>query len=117
MVPEAIAELNQARLLAPEKLTYLSNLTYVYAVSGQRGEAQRLFDQLQEMLRQRHDGSSALAAVYLGFGDKDKALELLDKSYEERSSALALLKAEPLWDSLRSDPRFQDLMRRVGLAQ
>jgi hypothetical protein len=55
--------------------------------------------------------------AYLGFGDKDKVFELLNKGYEERSPSLALLKADPRWDSLRDDPRFSDLVRRVGLPQ
>jgi hypothetical protein len=59
----------------------------------------------------------SLAAVYLYAGDRDRALEWLEKSYEERDPNLPFIGRGPKWDPLRSDPRFQDLLRRIGLPQ
>lgn len=53
--------------------------------------------------------------IYVGLGKKDRALALLEKGYEEHDQGVNLLKIDPVWDSLRSDPRFQDLLRRVPL--
>jgi hypothetical protein len=55
--------------------------------------------------------------AYIGIGDNDHALSWLEKAYAQHSNAMTTLKVEPRYDSLRSDPRFQDLVRRVGLAQ
>ncbi len=56
-----------------------------------------------------------MAEIYTGLGEKHQALEWLEKTYEERSTALIYLKVDPVFDSLRSDPRFADLLRRIGL--
>ena len=55
------------------------------------------------------------AVIFAGLGEKDKALEWLQKSYEDRSAYLVYLNVEPIWDSLRSDPRFTDLLQRMRL--
>ena len=57
------------------------------------------------------------AVIFAGLGDKDKALEWPHKAHEDRSASLVLLNVEPIWDSLRSDPRFTDLLRRMRLAE
>ena len=57
----------------------------------------------------------SFARVYVGLGNKDQAIAWLEKAYEERSTGFYLLKVDPMWDPLRSDPRFQDLQRRIGL--
>jgi hypothetical protein len=59
----------------------------------------------------------SFAVIYLGLGEKDQAFAWLEKAYEERSFLLAYLKVDPIWDPLRSDPRFADLVRRIGLPQ
>ncbi len=60
---------------------------------------------------------TSIALVYAGLGEKDEAFAWLEKAYEERSFQLQWLNVEPRWDSLRSDPRFADLIRRIGLPQ
>ena len=65
--------------------------------------------------RRRGIPAVSLRAVYAGLGEKDQAFAWLEKAYEERTSRLSYLKVEPLWDPLRSDPRFADLVRRIGL--
>ncbi len=61
--------------------------------------------------------SRDMAKLYARLGERDKAFEFLEKDYEERNSDLLWLKADPVWDNIRSDPRFADLIRRVGLPQ
>jgi len=63
------------------------------------------------------DRTLATLFVYLGVGKKDQALNLLQKAYSEHSNVVAFLKVDPMYDPLRDDPRFQDLLRRVGLAR
>ncbi len=58
-----------------------------------------------------------IAAVYVGLNERDKALEYLEKAFEERTCALAFVKVEPLWDPIRPDPRFQDLLRRMNFPE
>jgi len=67
--------------------------------------------------KQRYVSSYAIATVYAGLGDRDKAFEWLEKAYDERSPGLTWLKAEPMLDSIRSDPRYAILLRRIGLPQ
>ncbi len=94
----------------------LSGLGYAYAVAGRRAEAQKVLDKLNELSKQSYVPAEAMACVYAGLGDKDKAFEWLEKTYEERSAApFHPLKADPIYDPLRSDPRFVDLLRGTNL--
>jgi hypothetical protein len=65
----------------------------------------------------RSDAAPSFAAAYTCMNNQDEALAILQKGYEEHSNALTSLKVDPIYDPLRSDPRFQDLLRRVGLGQ
>jgi hypothetical protein len=82
-----------------------------------RSEAQKLLDELDGLSQSRYVSAYDLALVHMGLGDKDRAFQLLEKAYQERSSALSWLKVDARLDPLRSDARFQDLIRRVGLPQ
>jgi hypothetical protein len=73
--------------------------------------------ELLDLQRRRYVSPPALANVYIGLGDKDQVFFWLEKAYQERSNYMAWLKVFPLHDPLRSDPRFDDLLRRIGLAQ
>jgi hypothetical protein len=72
---------------------------------------------LEELNRHQQIDPAPFVWAYIGMGNKDQAFAWLEKAYSQHSYALITLKVEPGYDSLRSDPRFQDLMRRVGLAQ
>jgi hypothetical protein len=85
------------------------------ALAGKKDEAQKAFKELQEIRKRRELEPQSFIPVYLGFGDKDEVFALLEKEYEVRSTGLTSLKVNPFYDSLRSDPRFADLMRRVHL--
>jgi hypothetical protein len=84
------------------------------------GRVRRIDDQLKELLElneRRYVTPAALANVYIGLGDRERAFVWLEKAYQERSNYIAYIKTFPIVDPLRSDPRFADLMRRIGLAQ
>jgi glycerol kinase len=85
-----------------------------YKTSGARGYWQKRLDIAKEESKQ-HSMSLEIAHLYTRLGEKEQAFVWLDKAYEEHDMWLATLKVEPKWDSLRSDPRFQELERRVGL--
>jgi len=90
---------------------------YVYGRWGKQEQARAALKKFEEVNRRQQMDSGAIAWAYATIGNKDQAFALLEKAYSQHSSALITLKVEPGYDPLRSDPRFQDLMRRVGLAQ
>ncbi len=74
-----------------------------------------MLNDLIHVSSRRSVSSHEIALIYAGLGEKDQSLAWLEKAYQEHSSVLVYLKVEPRFDSLRSDPRFHDLVRRVGL--
>jgi serine/threonine protein kinase/Tfp pilus assembly protein PilF len=94
----------------------MAGLAHAYAVSGRKTEARRLLAELQRLSEQSYVPAHDLALVYTGLGERDKAFGWLDKASEEHSFNLIYLKTEPRFDPLRSDPRFAELLRRVGLS-
>ncbi|MBA3512916.1 MAG: protein kinase, partial [Pyrinomonadaceae bacterium] len=117
MNEEAIETLQKAKGLSGSSTEIVAFLGYAYAVSGMKGEAQKILTDLQERSRRRYVSPYYVAAIYTGLGDRDQAFNWLEKAYEERSGWLVNLEVEPMFDSLRSDPRFEDLLRRIGLKQ
>jgi tetratricopeptide (TPR) repeat protein len=100
------------------ELSFLkSGLGHVYGVSGKKAEAQAVLDELKQLSRQEYVPADSIALVYAGLGEKDQAFAWLEKAYQEHSFGMAWIKEEPRWDSLRSDPRFADLVRRVWLQE
>jgi len=89
---------------------------YVYGRAGQQPQARRALENLQQLYRKQHVGPDPILWAYLGMGDKDETFAWFEKAYTEHSNLLTSLKVNPAYDPLRSDPRFQDLMRRVRLA-
>ena len=112
---EAIAEFHTAERLSGE-LWARVELAHAYAASGRRGEAEKIIDQLRGQSAQSNVSPYQMAIIYAGLGEKDKAFELMEKAFEQRNHGLVELNVEPMLDSLRSDPRFADLQRRVGLS-
>jgi serine/threonine-protein kinase len=112
---EAIAEIHKAVDLSGDEPIYISALGYAYAVTGKRDEAVKRLDQLKELSKGRYVAPPHLALIHIGLGEKDQALEWLEKAYEDRSVINNYaLKTDPKLDTLRSDPRFTDLLRRIG---
>ncbi len=93
----------------------MAGLGHAYAVSGRKDDAGKVLNQLKQLARQRYISAYNMALIYAGLGEKDLAFTWLEKAYEERPFDLSYIKAEPRMDSLHSDPRFQDLLRRIGL--
>jgi TolB-like protein/DNA-binding winged helix-turn-helix (wHTH) protein/Flp pilus assembly protein TadD len=113
---EAITVLEKA--LGPERNpAVMSVLVRAYAHAGRRKEALRLLDELKRRQQTSYVPAAPFVNAYLGLGDNEQALAWLERAYEEQSNMLQLIKVHPYFDPLRSDPRFADLVHRVGLDQ
>jgi len=113
---EAIAEFQKALQLDENPLFSVS-LIHAYGRSGMRPEAQRELKRLLEAAETKFVSPYFLATAYAGLGHKDKAFEWLETAYRERVDWITYLKVDPELDPLRSDPRYADLLRRIGLPQ
>ena len=114
--PGSISELEQAVKLSQGSSLYVSSLAHAYAIAGKRSEAELLLHQLQDQSQKTYVAPFHIALVYTGLGQRDQAVGYLEKGYKERSSGMVWLKVDPRLDVLRADPRFQDLLCRVGLS-
>jgi serine/threonine protein kinase/tetratricopeptide (TPR) repeat protein len=113
---EAIAEFQKALSLSGGKAGALGALGHAYAVSGKRAEAQKTLAELKDLSKRDYVAPYDIALIYVGLGDKAKALEwLATDAYKDHSVRLVWIKIDPRLDSLRGEPRFQDLQRRMGL--
>ena len=95
----------------------LGMLGLAYAVAGRKDEANKILNELLDLNQRRYVTPVALVNIYIGLGNKDQAFVWMEKAFQERSNYLVYLKVFPILDPLRSDPRFADLVRRVGLPQ
>jgi len=111
---EAIAEFQKAIHLSGGSTQTVAALGHAYAVSGNRDGAIRILEELEQLSKQRYVTPLDIAFVYAGLNQKDQAIEWLEKAYEERSCNLVYIKIDPRLDPLHSDPRFQDLLRRMN---
>ncbi len=114
--PEAIAELQK---IQPADIAHsvTSQLGHLYALQGRRQEALKILDELQQASKQTYIDPWNMASIYVGLGDKDAALTWLEKACQQHSPAMNGLKIDPAYAAIRSDPRFVDLVHRVGLTQ
>ena len=110
---EAVAELQQAVKLSGGSPTCVANLARAYVASGKRNEAVELLGELKKRSTPGHSFASEISVIYASLGDMDQAMSWLEKGYEERFNPGVLIR--PGFDPLRSDPRFENLVRRVGL--
>ncbi len=115
MYQEAIAELQKEVDLHPID-TNVSELAHTYALAGRRNEAKKLVKELEELSRRRYVSPVNIAKIYAGLGEKELVFKWLQKGYEDRSDHILKLGVDPSFDGVRLDPRFTDLLRRVGLA-
>jgi tetratricopeptide (TPR) repeat protein len=109
---QAIAEMQKARGRGSD---YLAGLGYLYAVAGRRAEALTTLAELERLAKQQYVPPYHFAWIYAGLGDKDKAISLLQQVYAEHTQHVVDFKTVPMFDSLRSDERFQELVQKVGL--
>jgi TolB-like protein/Tfp pilus assembly protein PilF len=112
-LPLAINELNRAANLSDSPM-YRALIGHTYGLTGDTARALRIIEDLNTTSRQRYVSPLDIAIVYTGIGDRDSAFEWLEKAYEERAMRIQEL-PDPLFDSLRLDARFSDLMQRIGL--
>jgi TolB-like protein/DNA-binding winged helix-turn-helix (wHTH) protein/Tfp pilus assembly protein PilF len=119
MYAAALANVKKRRPVASaqDQWWYWSSLAYIYGRSGQTAEARHAFNELLQSNRRHPIDPRIIAWNYAGLGDKEQALAWLEKAYVQHSTELVSLKVNPGYDLLRGDPRFQDLLRRVGLEQ
>jgi TolB-like protein/DNA-binding winged helix-turn-helix (wHTH) protein/Tfp pilus assembly protein PilF len=113
MNDEAVAELQKAAQLSGESPTVMANLARAYVATGKKSDAIKILNDLTKRSNATYSHASEIAVIYAALGDNDQAINWLEKGYEERFNPGVLLR--PGLDPLRSDPRFQDLTRRVGL--
>jgi tetratricopeptide (TPR) repeat protein len=111
---EALSECETARRLGDDPAV-LGLTGHVLALSGKRDEALKTLDEMKEVSKLRYVSAYMFARVYAALGDKDQAFQWLEKSYQDHAVDLCLFKIDPQMVNLRSDARFADLVRRIGL--
>lgn len=112
---QAIAELERALLLSDRSPAVIGVLVRAYAHAGRRDDALRLVAELKRRKAAGYIPAAAFVNAYLGLGDNEQAFVWLEPAYQEKSNILMFLKTHPHFDAIRSDPRFADLLHRVGL--
>ena len=108
----AIAEFQRSKIVVTGAW-YQGLLGYAYAISGDRPKAEQILRELEEMAKRQYVNSTAFADIHLGLGEKEKALDWLEKSYQDQESACWYLKVDPIYDSVRNEPRFQALVEKI----
>jgi adenylate cyclase len=116
MYKEGIEAFEKLLVLSPGSAPAVSDLGVGHALAGQTAEAHKVVEQLTELGTHKYVPAMCLARIYVALGDTDKGFEWLEKSYEDHSvGGLPFIRVDPLYDPLRSDPRFADLLRRMNL--
>lgn len=113
---EAVDAFGKSVAISGGAARYLSGLGHGYGAAGRIAEAREVLAELDAMAQRRYVSAYDFATIHAGLGEKEAVFGWLEKAYEERSTWLAMLKADSRFDPLHSDPRFQDLVRRLGLA-
>lgn len=93
------------------------SLGHAYAESGNKVEAQKVLDELNSMSQQRYVSPYGIAVVYVGLKDREQAYKWLERAYSEQNTELTFLRVDPRLDPLRDDPRFQELLKKVGFPE
>ena len=114
MVKDAAAEMEKGKSAATAEME-LSLLGHKYALMGERAKAQAILTRLEGVAKEHYVSGVCISELYADLGDRDKALDWLEKAYRQRSPSLVSLKLNPHFDSLRSEPRFLALLEKIGL--
>jgi tetratricopeptide (TPR) repeat protein len=117
MYKEAVAEMQKGVDLdnIAERWDRHPMLAYAYAMAGRRDEALKILDEQKRLAQQGYISPYNFAIIYTGLGDKDRAFEALEKGYQQRTQLIYRLKSRPMFDSLRSDARYYELLRKMNL--
>jgi serine/threonine protein kinase/Flp pilus assembly protein TadD len=117
MYAEAVTAIERAMNLARRTPVLVAMLGRAYALSGRKDEAETLLKELLERATSEYVLPIYFAGLYASLGNKNEAFRWLEKAYQERNSGMNLLKTFPAWDSLRSDPRFEDFVQRMNFPE
>jgi tetratricopeptide (TPR) repeat protein len=121
MYPQAIAEYDkiadQDKAVAAENNSVAGGLGWVYAVSGRQADALKMAQQFKDLSSHAYVDFYAVAEIYAGLGDKDEAFRLLERAFQQHSPTMCFLGVDWFWYGMHSDPRYADLLRRMGLPQ
>ncbi len=103
-------------MFSPAGIT-LGDLGYVYAATGKRAEAIALIKELEDKYARKEAIGQFIVPIYVGLGEKDKAFEWLEKDFQTRNGKLKEIRWQITFESLRDDPRFKDLLKRMNLPE
>ena len=115
MIDEGLADLERAVALTPGNTQWLAQLGQAYALVGKVDRARDALRQLEERARETYVSPYHLAYVYTGLGEPDRAMDLLERAFEQRAGAIYGIKGSFLFEPLRAHPRFQALLARLNL--
>jgi tetratricopeptide (TPR) repeat protein len=121
MYTQAVSEYDRIpahdKAVAPENQFVAGGRGWVYAVSGRRTDALKIAQEFKDLSAHAYVDFYWSGVIYAGLGDKDEAFRLLEKSYKEHAATMPYLGVDVFWDGFHSDPRYADLLRRMGLPQ
>jgi len=121
MYPQAVSEYDkvpdQDKAVRPENQFVAGGRGWVYGVSGRRTDALKIAREFKDLSAHAYVDFYWLGVIYAGLGDKDEAFRLLEKGYDQHSVSMPYLGVDVFWDGFHSDPRYLDLLRRIGLPQ
>jgi tetratricopeptide (TPR) repeat protein len=115
MYKESIDEFNKLLSLPDGKTSGLMGLAYTYGLAGRRDEARKTLDELLELSKHKYVSPGQIGIIYIALGEKDRAFERLQEAYKVYDLNLMRIKVERRFDPIRSDPRFDDLVKRLGI--
>lgn len=115
MFAEAATEPRKAKDLSGYSTRPAAQLGYALAKSGKETEARHVLDEVLKLSKERYVPPDHIALIYAGLGDRDETLRWLERGYQERDPLMVFLGVDQKWNDLRSDPRFQELMKKIGL--
>jgi serine/threonine-protein kinase len=117
MFEEAITEFQQAKVLSGGRDSYIAGLGFAYSAYGDRDKALGELEQLKELSSKKHIRPFVWAMIYTGLGEKNEAFKWLEMAYKDRNYHLFFIKVNPMFDSLRPDPRFKALLKKMNLEE
>jgi TolB-like protein/Flp pilus assembly protein TadD len=117
MYPEAVTTIERAMILAGRTPQLVANLARAYSMSGRKHEAETLLQELQERDKRGYVSPIYFAEVYVSLGNKDEAIKWLEKAHQEQNYGMLFIRIWPFWDPLRTDPRFDGLVRHMNFPE